>query len=220
MAFRPTTTKQIAQNAGIKMLVHGPAGAGKTRLCATTGALDKTLIISCEAGLLSLREFDIAVAEIKSLQELKEVFDFLCNEQHDFSWVCLDSISEIAEVVLSEDKKTNKDPRAAYGSTSDKMLGIIRAFRDLPLNVFFTAKQQSPSEDVKYFRASMPGKGLTDSLPYLFDEVFALRVEQSDEGPVRSLQTVFDGRYYAKDRSGSLAHFEPADLSHIVAKML
>ena len=37
----------------IKVLVHAPAGAGKTRLCATTGG--KTVILSAESGLLSYR---------------------------------------------------------------------------------------------------------------------------------------------------------------------
>ncbi len=123
-------------------------------------------------------------------------------------------------MLLAEEKKVNKDPRAAYGAMTDKMLGTIRAFRDLPYNVYFTAKQKSPDEEVQFFRASMPGRSLTNDLPYLFDEVFALRVERDEYGqPVRSLQTFNDGRWYAKDRSGALAPFEPADLAAVVAKM-
>ena len=47
------------RNAGVdrlKVLVHGPAGAGKTYLASTTGNHRSTLELSAEAGLLSLRE--------------------------------------------------------------------------------------------------------------------------------------------------------------------
>lgn len=38
----------------IKMVCYGPAGRGKTTLCMT--AKEPTLIISIEAGLLSIKE--------------------------------------------------------------------------------------------------------------------------------------------------------------------
>ena len=215
-----TNTRQIQSQRGVKLLVHGPAGAGKTRLCATTGDLEHTLIISCEGGLLSLREYDLRVADVASLADLREVHTHLAQGGHGFTWVCLDSISEIAEVVLSAEKKASKDPRAAYGAMQDSMIAVIRAFRDLPLNVYFSAKQKAPDDADPSYRLSMPGKTLTSELPYLFDEVLALRVERDESGGVvRSLQTYHDGRFYAKDRSGALAPYEQANLAAIVAKI-
>ena len=116
MAFKITTTKEAAKAQGLKVLVHGPAGSGKTVLCSTTGALDKTLIISAEAGLLSLRDFDIQVAEVSTLEDLREVYKTLKNDDHPFEWICLDSISEIAEVVLNHELKQSKDPRRRPGA--------------------------------------------------------------------------------------------------------
>ena len=56
---------------------------------------------------------------------------------------------------------------------------------------------------------------------YLFDEVFALRVEKDAEGnPSRWLQTGADLQYSAKDRSGALNLFEPADLGAIAMKIM
>ena len=49
---------------GLKIGVAGLVGAGKTSFCATTGA--PTVIISAEAGLLSLRDVDIPVIEVAS----------------------------------------------------------------------------------------------------------------------------------------------------------
>jgi len=40
------TTTADASTDRVKILVHGPAGSGKTVLCSTTGDLDRTLIVS------------------------------------------------------------------------------------------------------------------------------------------------------------------------------
>jgi len=68
---------------------------------------------------------------------------------------------------------------------------------------------------------SMPGAKLAQALPYLFDEVFHLFAAQDKESGElqRWLQTSGDQRADAKDRSGKLDMYEPADLSHIVAKI-
>jgi len=223
MAITLKSTRDAALD-GIKILVHGPAGAGKTSLCGTTGG--STLIISAESGLLSLRAFDIPVLEVKTLDQLYEAYQFVTDtdEGKAFQWVCLDSISEIAEVVLNHEKKTAKDPRQAYGALAEKMTDILRAFRDLPgRNVYFACKQERTKDEqsgaMLYF-PSMPGNMLKQGVGYFFDEVFALRVEKDAEGnPTRWLQTNRDYNYEAKDRSGSLDMFEPADLSAIAAKI-
>jgi phage nucleotide-binding protein len=223
MAISLKSTKDAALD-GIKILVHGPAGAGKTSLCATTGA--PTLIISAESGLLSLRQFDIPVVEVKSLDQLYEAYDYVANhaDGQAFEWICLDSISEIAEVVLNNEKKTAKDPRQAYGALAEKMTDIIRAFRDLPgRNVYFSCKQERAKDEqsgaMLYF-PSMPGNMLKQGVGYFFDEVFAMRVEKDSDGnPARWLQTSRDFNFEAKDRSGSLDMFEAPDLSAIAAKI-
>jgi len=224
MAIRLTTTAQAAIDNGIKVLVHGPAGAGKTSLCGTTG--EPTVIISAEAGLLSLRGHDIPVIEVKSLDDVHEAYQFVTQSQDakHFRWVCLDSISEIAEVCLAAEKAKTKDPRQAYGALQEEMGALIRAFRDLPQrNVYMSCKQERKEDQTtgaQLYFPSLPGAKLGQGIPYFFDEVFALRVERDQEGGVtRWLQTGRDFQYEAKDRSGALAMFEPCDLSAIAAKV-
>jgi phage nucleotide-binding protein len=207
----------------LKIVIYGPAGAGKTRLAATTGDPSATIIVSAEAGLLSLRGEDIAVAEVKSLAELRAVYAYLRKGDHPYRWVIVDSISEIAEVCLGEEKRSAKDPRAAYGQMAEVVVGTLRAFRDLPCHVVFTAKQDRTQTEggAMLYGPSMPGKQLGPAVGYLVDEMWALRVTKGDDGAlIRSLQTGPDGVYDAKDRSGSLQHHEPADLSAVAAKIL
>lgn len=216
-----TTTREVVGEFGLKILVHGPPGAGKTRLCATTGDLKSTLIISAEGGLLSVREWEIDVAQVSSIDDVYEVYEFLKRGDHHYRWVCLDSISEIAEVVLAGEKLRNRDARRAYGEMADTVFDLIRGFRNLPCHVLMTAKQGREEIDGRTLHAPMlPGRQLTLNVAYLFDEVFALRVETNAEGEVvRVLQTGKSKSFDAKDRSGALSMFEQADLSAIAAKV-
>lgn len=225
MAIKLTSTRQAAIDNGIKVLVHGPAGSGKTVLCSTTG--QPTVIISAEAGLLSLRAHDIPVIEVKSIEDVYEAYRFVreAAEGQQFAWVCLDSISEIGEVCLAAEKKAVKDPRQAYGALAERMAELIRAFRDLPgRNVYFSCKQERTKDEQTgsmLYYPSMPGNMLKQGIAYFFDEVFALRVERDpDNNPSRWLQTARDFNYEAKDRSGALDLFEPPDLAHIHTKIV
>ncbi len=223
MAIKLTTTREAARSNGVKILTYGQAGAGKTTLCATTGGTP--IIISAEGGLLSLRASDIPVIEVSSIADVHEAYAFLMSpEGAHFDWVCLDSISEIAEVVLNAEKKATKDPRQAYGALTEQMTDLLRAFRDLPgRNVYMSAKQERTKDELSgavLYGPSMPGQRLGQGLPYLFDEVLCLRIEKDAEGKtVRALQTQPDFQYGAKDRSGALDAFEPPNLAAIAAKI-
>lgn len=220
MGIEVKNTKDEASQY-VKILVHGPSGSGKTRLCATTGGVP--IILSAEAGLLSIRGESIDFIEIKTIDDLREAYMFLANDKK-YDWVCLDSISEIAEVVLADEKEKTKDPRKAYGEMADIMIGLIRAFRGLPKNVYIAAKQGKVKDEITggiLFGPSAPGQKISESLPYYFDEVFALQVWKDAEGKERSaLQTKRDSSYEAKDRSGNLEIVEPANLGDIYKKLI
>lgn len=223
MAINLTTTREAAALHGVKMMVFGKAGVGKTTLCATAPT---PIIISVESGLLSLRDRDIPVIEAKTFEDLEEAYTFVTESEHakDFETICLDSITEIAEVVLANEKAKSADPRQAYGELQVKMMDICRAFRDIKgKNVYFSAKQTSVKDDmsgITTYGVSMPGAKLGPQMPYLFDEVMCLRAEKDEKGAVvRSLQCFTDLQYDCKDRSGVLDPYEVPDLSVIVNKI-
>lgn len=221
MAITLKRTSDIVSD-GVKFLVYGQSGAGKTYLCST---LPNSIILSAESGLLTLRNFDIPFIEINSTEDLSDAYDWVLesNEANQFETIAIDSLSEIAEVILSDEKAATKDPRAAYGEMQDKLSKIIRKFRDIKgKNVLMTAKtEKTQTETGKIlYSPSMPGSKAAQSAPYFFDEVFALRVEATGEDEIeRMLQCTPDGLWLAKDRSGALNKWELPNLGDVISKI-
>lgn len=239
MAITFTTAEQASAINGVKCLVYGPAGIGKTMLTAT---LPRPLLISAESGLLSLRKanlervygpgnpyitYDIPVATVSTVEDLQQIYDWCIKsyEAQGFDSIALDSLSEIAEVVLNNAKRQVKDPRQAYGELIEKMETLVRLFRDIQGKHVYFASKQEPFKDeltgvVKY-GPSMPGSKLGHKLPYFFDEVFRLGVNKDQQGQsYRFIQTQPDFQFEAKDRSGALAPIEAPILSAIFAKIM
>lgn len=232
MAIVIKTVLESVDDSGVKILVHGPAGVGKTLLCATGGV--KTLMISAEGGLLSIiggikqgllnenvHEL-MEVIEVKSLEELIEAYEYA--KQQDHVWICVDSITEIAEVLLAQELREAADPRQAYGAIIVKMGDVLRLLRDIKhKNVIMTCKQQRVTDSdtgKTMYLPAMPGTKLHQQIPYLFDEVLALRVEKDeDTKDYRVLQTARDANYEAKDRSCMLEMWEEPDLYNILMKI-
>ena len=214
-------SSQLAAN-GVKLMIYGQAGAGKTSLIPT---LTNPIVLSAEGGLLSIQDADLPYIEITNMASLQDAYRWLTSsaESVEFQSVALDSISEIAEVCLNAEKKATKDPRQAYGAMQEQMTDIIRAFRDLPgRNVYMSAKLEKSQDEMGrlLYSPSMPGNKLGQALPYFFDEVLALRVEKDADGNIqRALMCESDGLWVAKDRSGKLAAWEPADLGAIISKI-
>lgn len=239
MALQFTTAAQASEVHGVKAMVYGGPGMGKTVLMAT---LPAPVLISAESGLLSLKKanlerlygvghpsicYNVPVIQITTVQDLTDAYNWCANSQEAraFASIGIDSISEIGEVVLNNAKRQVKDPRQAYGELIEKMESVIRLFRDLPQkHVCFVAKME-PSKDeltgvVKYGPA-MPGTKLGVKLPYFFDEVFRLGVNKTPQGEsYRFLQTQPDLQFDAKDRSGALAPVETPHLGAVFAKIM
>jgi len=221
MAISLRRTSDVALS-GVKILVYGQSAAGKTTLIPT---LPAPIVLSAEGGLLSIKDSNLPYITIATMDDLREAYAFLrdSEEAKAFQSVAIDSISEIAEVVLNAEKKTSKDPRAAYGNMQEQMADLIRAFRDLPgRHVYMSAKMEKATDEMGrvMYSPSMPGQKMGQSLPYYFDFVFAMRVEKDSEGqPMRALMVESDGLWQAKQRGGKLSAWESPDLGAIIRKV-
>lgn len=206
---------------GVKGIIYGMAGVGKTMLCATA---PKPIIISAEQGLLSLADKDVDFVEVKKINEVHEAYEYFTkSDDHDYETVCLDSLSEIGEVVLAEFKKTEKDGRQAYMKLATALNAMVRNFRDIKgKNVIFTAKLRTIEDEdsgITSYVPSMPGRVMPDALPYLVDIVLPMRVGGKRNEEYRYLQTTADIKYVAKDRSGKLDAKEKPDLGELFKKI-
>ena len=223
---RIASPSDLVQMQGAKILVFGASGAGKPTLCAT--APGKTLIISMEAGLLSIKDKDnVTAIEVKEASEIEEIAQLLESGKLDYDTVCLDSVTEMSEILLASEKARSKDPRRAYGEVIEVMTRTMRRFRDLKIHVIFVAKEDKIRDEqtgVFHHQPMMVGAKLPVQIPYFFDEVLALRTftEENEEGKKiinRWLQTTIGDNYTAKDRSGKLETFEEPNLTHVINKL-
>ena len=133
-----TTTKNYGSTS-LTALVHGPPGSGKTYAARTCPG--RTLVVSAEAGLLSLRDVELDVAEVSTFSDLKRVYFLLNDDDQPYEWVYIDSLSEVAEVCLSEEMGKTAHGVKAYGEMMTAVMKLVKAFRDLDVNVVLTAKQ-------------------------------------------------------------------------------
>jgi hypothetical protein len=213
------STNTFSHHNGVKMVVYGKAGAGKTRLCATCPT---PVIFSAESGLMSLREYNLPFYEIKTVADIKECYNWARSsaEARAFETVCLDSISEIGEVSLAAALLGKKDPRQAYGEYNTDMYKILKDFRDLPgKHVYMSAKQDrfKTADGLMINGPSMPGQRMGQQLPYLPDLIFQLDTDPVQGWPF--LRTKADFANDAKDRSGCLLPMERPDLGYVIARI-
>jgi phage nucleotide-binding protein len=209
-----------------KIIIYADAGVGKTTLAGTLPG--NVLILSAEDGLRSLKLFPaetrkrIRAIPVSSTNDLRECFERLDSGQIVADWVVLDSISEIAEIVLNEYKAKDKDPRQSYGKVDDDVMDILRSFRKLDCGVIFLAKehcikrQVSEGVEVDYYGILVPGKVLATKVPHITDEVWRLTVKNGR----RVILTRNDARSRAKSRGG-LDAVEDVDngIGEVIAKL-
>lgn len=215
------TTTNLATGC-VKIINYGEAGVGKTKLIATA---PNPIIVSTERGLLSLRDYSIPAYEVNTSQEL---FEALIAAVHDNNsdTICVDSPSDMAQVLLNSYLKEAKDPRQAYGKMASDIVDMMKWLRDnVNKQVYCVAHVGKTKDDftglIKYAPA-FPGQQLGSTSPYIFDEVFAMRMgqDQVTKENYRYIQTQPDVQYVAKDRSGRLDPIEYPDLTVIIEKCL
>jgi energy-coupling factor transporter ATP-binding protein EcfA2 len=210
MAIEVKSTKGAAKSNGVKVLVVGGSGVGKTNLFRSTG---RTIIISAEGGDLTLNDVDVDSIRVKSLAELKEAYIYVSEHSKDYDTVGIDSITEIGELIVAELKKMPeysemKDGMKLWMKFSEIMLQIAKSFRDIDgLNVVILALPESIKNGFEEkIMPMIPAKKVQAKLGSLYDEVFLIRVNDDGEREFVCQPTAdFD----AKDRSGKLDPVEP-----------
>jgi len=223
MAIKIKSTKGIGKR-GVKVCVYGKSDSGKTRLCATA---PKPIILSSEGGLLSLKDMNIPYLEIKTVDDIYDALEYVSGRKgREFESICLDSITDMAEKILADHIKNEKDPRKAYMQMASEVKDVVWKFKEIrKKNIILVAKRgiiEEPENGGEQYVPLMPGRALMAEsfLPYQFDEVFYATIKKKDGGKMkRVLMTSSTPEYEAKDRSGSLKRMEEPDLTAIFEKI-
>jgi hypothetical protein len=213
-------TNKISSKDGVKTLVYGPSGIGKTRLALTA---PRPFVASAEKGLLSLRKESIPYVDISDYKSLTDFFEWFArsNDTRYIDTLFLDSLTEIAQVILSEEKRQNKDARQAYMKMQDSVYDLIRHFRDIKQKniVLLAWESQVDIGLTKKSSPVIPSEKLLTSLPYFWDVVLHMHWGRTPDGVLyKAFHTQDSDQWVAKDRSGRLDPLEECNLSKLFAK--
>lgn len=204
----------------INIIVYGDSGVGKTVLAGSASAIAEmspVIVVDIEGGTMSLNATypDVTRVRIKTWADMQKVYDELYRGKHGYKTVVLDSLTEINNFSRQQIMKDlmaaepGRDPdipsQREWGKNIEQTRKLVRAFRDLPMNVIFTAlsvKDKAPS-GLTLTRPSLPGK-LSGEVAAFVDIVAYYYIKAKDGAQKRFLLTTGTEKEVAKDRSGRL----------------
>lgn len=207
----------------IKMLIVGDPGTGKTRTASTW---PDVLYANCEGGMMSVADRQPATIDIATAAQVKELVTALGQPANvvektlgiPVKTVVVDTLDEIARILIKERLESERKESFAmadWGWLGDQLRNIVRAFRNLDMNVILNVhiKSQEDSETGRtYFKPAIQG-AMSDELAAYVDlallAVAKPQVKVVDGKNVRVisryLQTYPDAQHpWVKDRSGKL----------------
>lgn len=227
---------QLAKRYGVKSVIFGGPGSGKTPLTATA---PRPVLLVTEPGMLSMRNSNVPAWEAYQPNLVTEFFNWFMksNEAKNFDTLCIDSISNIAELILAEELGKVKHGMKAYGNMSERVMKIANDLYYMPQkHIVMIAKQalvengrqtvlqggEVNYEPIMQKRPFFPGKDLNVKVPHLFDNVMHLGEAQvpGQPKPVRALRTKEIPEVFARDRLGNLGELEPPDLTALFVKAM
>lgn len=210
----------------INLLVYADPGTGKTYFGGTADDDERTrplLVLDVEGGVVTLRhKQNVDVISIRSMDEMEKIHADLYHSIKDgklyYKTLMIDSLPELADLdmrmIMKQAKSKNPDtvdvdvpsPRE-WGKQRNHMRLIVRAFRDLPCNVIYTAQlavDQEEGQPNKY-RPAFAGK-LKTEVPGFMDVVGYMTAEADPltQTISRRMQVQGTRRVVAKDRSSAL----------------
>jgi hypothetical protein len=228
MQINPQPLGSVATASGVKAVIYGPPGSGKTPMLATLPA--GTVVCITEPGTLSLRGMNTEVVGVECYDRdsIEAFFNWVQNDPvgKQYHTICVDSVSQMAELyldywLLGPNKK--KDGRAAYGKMSEEMMRHLNyLFFVRNRNCVLLAKQGYVEQGgVKKRCPFFPGQDLNVKVPHLFDQILHLDTHNvPGQGAVSALHCKPSYDSLGRDRSGKLAEYEPSNLSSIFNKIL
>ena len=187
--LRPAS--DFARRYGVKSLVHGAPGTGKTPILNTA---PRPILLACEPGMGSMRTSNVPTWEAKTANDCDEFFKWFFNsrEADNFDTLGLDSGSEMATQYLWRAESTIRDGRQIYGKLFDDLMGdpwdekmqkpaLLRRLFYMPQKHIYIICKQGYIEIPGMMGAtinravpSFPGKALNEHVPHMYDLIMHL----------------------------------------------
>ena len=215
------TIAQSVEDNGLKIILYGLSGAGKSTMIGTLPGT--TLVLDTEKGLLVLEgQENIDVIEISKISSpdpeemtLLKVYQLIKDGTLSYDNYVLDSITDLSETLFAQidaDDSIDKGFGGLYTAFRKQMLQIIKAFKALPtVNVVFIALADTIDiNGMPKLFPSTPHKKTSMSIMSIFDECIYL--ETTAIG-TRVIRTTDSGNHAAKSRSGLEDGQEVTDLT-------
>jgi len=218
-----------AQNFGVKAIIYGPAGTGKTPIL---NSAPRPVLLATEAGLLSMRNSSIPTYEAYTSQRVDEFFKWFFNstETKNFDTLGIDSGSQMADIYLNAamqgtSKQGNKKHgMAAYGEMATNTMEHLRTlYYTRYKHVYLICKEQIADIDFQSLRRPyFPGQVLPIDVPHLYD--FIIRVARTNVpgfiGETLAFQCNGTMNIMARNRTGNLSDFEKPHFGELVDKAM
>lgn len=211
--------KPKIQTPHINVLIYGRSGVGKTTLAGSADAVPemrKVLFVDVEAGTLALRktDYNVDVIRITAWEQIDELYATLLAGSHEYNTIIFDSLTELQELnMLYVMAKMKEDPEnlerdadipgwTEWNKSGKHVKQLIRLFRNLPMNVIFTALMKEDKDGktgIVMKLPDLPGK-LAHRVAALFDIVLYYTVVESEDGQQRILASQSGTNTVAKNR--------------------
>lgn len=202
----------------VKALIYGEPGAGKTYLACTA---PKPLVLLTEPSVSDAtmqavhRDLgaDPGVWDIDTLEDLEMAYEYLEGGKHEYETVVVDSLTDLYRRLMKTvvdaavSRRSNHDPdvpeQGDWLRVQEKLRYIVRLFRDLPMNVVFTALVMDIRDEMRRVPFIQP-KGLALEIPAFFNLVGCLKAVDDNGKTTRKLLVEQTETYVAKNPGGTL----------------
>lgn len=223
------------QSEWLKLLVYGWPGVGKTRLLGALASLERfqpVLWIDIEKGTRSIRDQkgisvvrvanDVSTSTGKitksAWSKMQEIYNEL-ERDCKYKTIVVDNLSECERMSMDHtmaklwmqnaDRAAKQDgtpDKREWGKSNDQVTSMVRAFRDIEANVFFSAHVREITNDSGVVTQSLPGlpgkpafnvAGMIDLVVYMY-------IKEVGNESKRYLLTKPSSKYPVKDRSDKL----------------
>lgn len=211
--------REFATHFGVKAIIYGPAGTGKTPIINTA---PRPVLLATEPGLLSMRNSLVKTWVAPTTAKIDEFFKWFehSNEAKNYDTLAIDSTSQMCEIALNEIKKKTRHGLQQYGEMADYVYPYLERLYFMPQkHMYLIAKEEV--QDSGFRRPYYPGKQLAVQVPHRYDCILRLaKVPVPGVGETSAFQCNGSIDVMARNRIGSLADFEPPDFGAIVKKAL